>query len=181
MRLDDAALERYSRQIILPQIGGRGQERLLATRVGVVGEGDAVDVALDLLARAGLPTGPVSTANVLVDLSPGGRVARETYAVTRPAILGRVSDVAACVTTVVGRPCARCVADDEPIAHDGTLAALVPAAAGALGALAALEALRVVMLRPAAGRRTLIDLGTGVFDATPLPSTRGCRACGAPA
>jgi adenylyltransferase/sulfurtransferase len=34
--LNDAQVERYSRQIILPEIGGRGQKRLLAAAVAIV-------------------------------------------------------------------------------------------------------------------------------------------------
>lgn len=37
--LDEARIQRYSRQIVLPEIGGHGQERLLATRVLLVGAG----------------------------------------------------------------------------------------------------------------------------------------------
>lgn len=35
--LDEACIERYSRQIILPQVGGKGQEKLLGSRVLVDG------------------------------------------------------------------------------------------------------------------------------------------------
>ena len=39
MRLDDEQIERYSRQLILAEVGPRGQERLGAARVAVVGDG----------------------------------------------------------------------------------------------------------------------------------------------
>ena len=38
-RFDDDELERYARQIVLPEVGGRGQERLRAARVCLVGLG----------------------------------------------------------------------------------------------------------------------------------------------
>ena len=65
--LADALIERYSRQIILPQVGGKGQEKLLASRVlvdippapsGTVGAeaGLAHAAALLYLAAAGVGT-----------------------------------------------------------------------------------------------------------------------------
>lgn len=65
--LADALIERYSRQIILPQVGGKGQEKLLASRVlvdmppapsGTVGAeaGLAPAAALLYLAAAGVGT-----------------------------------------------------------------------------------------------------------------------------
>ena len=45
MNLTDAQIERYSRHIILPEVGGKGQARLLAGRVLIVGAGPAGCVA----------------------------------------------------------------------------------------------------------------------------------------
>jgi len=109
--LTDAQIERYSRQILLPEVGGRGQERLLAARVAVGGERTTAALAATLLARAGIGTllvsasadtlpepgpdcrlyrapGPIeqATADVavnLVDLTPG-----ETDAVASGVLLG---------------------------------------------------------------------------------------------
>ena len=50
--LSDENLERYARQVIMPEVGEDGQERLLAARVLVVGAG-AVD-QLGLLALVGV-------------------------------------------------------------------------------------------------------------------------------
>ncbi len=54
--LEDAQIERYSRQIILPQVGGKGQERLLRSQVYVDGDGLPAAAALFYLVAAGVGT-----------------------------------------------------------------------------------------------------------------------------
>src|SRR5919204_1481442 len=54
--LSDSQIERYSRQIILPQVGGKGQEKLLRARVLVNGNGPLQTTALFYLAAAGVGT-----------------------------------------------------------------------------------------------------------------------------
>lgn len=54
--LSDSQIERYSRQIILPQVGGKGQEKLLHARVLVNGSGLLQSTALLYLAAAGVGT-----------------------------------------------------------------------------------------------------------------------------
>ncbi len=54
--LEDAQIERYSRQIILPQVGGRGQEKILRSRVYVDGDGLLATTALLYLVAAGVGT-----------------------------------------------------------------------------------------------------------------------------
>ncbi len=60
--LADAQIERYSRQIILPQVGGRGQEKILQSRVYVDGDGLLATAALFYLAAAGVGTLGVARA-----------------------------------------------------------------------------------------------------------------------
>jgi adenylyltransferase/sulfurtransferase len=52
--LSDDELERYARQIVLPQIGGLGQRRLKAARALVVGAGGIGSAAIPALAGAGI-------------------------------------------------------------------------------------------------------------------------------
>jgi adenylyltransferase/sulfurtransferase len=54
MTLSDAQVERFSRQIILPQIGVTGQERLLSAAVAIDGCGPGLSIAAQYLAGAGI-------------------------------------------------------------------------------------------------------------------------------
>jgi molybdopterin/thiamine biosynthesis adenylyltransferase len=86
--LSDPQIERYSRQIILPQVGGRGQKRLLQASILVSGESALQTGALLYLAAAGVgrlgiygikelsivavlsPEPPASAATALPRLNP---------------------------------------------------------------------------------------------------------------
>ena len=52
--LSDDELERYSRHIVLPQLGGVGQRRLKAASVAVIGAGGIGSAAIPALAGAGI-------------------------------------------------------------------------------------------------------------------------------
>ena len=54
MSLSDAELERYARQIVLPQVGGPGQRRLKASSVALIGAGAIGSAVLPALAGAGV-------------------------------------------------------------------------------------------------------------------------------
>lgn len=52
--LTEAQIDRYSRQIILPEVGGRGQERLQTARLALCAEWTDLLLVLDYLAGAGI-------------------------------------------------------------------------------------------------------------------------------
>jgi molybdopterin/thiamine biosynthesis adenylyltransferase len=54
MPLSEVQIERYSRQIILPEVGGRGQTRLLQSAVTVVGDGPLAYTVMLYLTAAGV-------------------------------------------------------------------------------------------------------------------------------
>lgn len=56
MALTDKQVERYSRQIILEQVGGAGQEKLLSSKVLIIGAGGLGAPAALYLAAAGIGT-----------------------------------------------------------------------------------------------------------------------------
>ena len=54
MQLSDKDIDRYSRNIILPEIGGEGQSKLLQSKVLVIGMGGLGSPLLMYLAAAGI-------------------------------------------------------------------------------------------------------------------------------
>jgi len=51
--LDDAAIERFARQIVVPGVGAEGQERICSTRIVVIGEPAGVALARTYACAAG--------------------------------------------------------------------------------------------------------------------------------
>ncbi len=56
MALTDGQIERYSRQIIVPRLGGRGQERILAANLIIAGDKRDIEAPLAYLVGAGVGT-----------------------------------------------------------------------------------------------------------------------------
>ncbi len=65
--LTEAQIRRYGRHVLLPELGGRGQARVCAGAVRVVGEGLAAEAAVLYLVAAGGGRGAVP-----VGRGPGG-------------------------------------------------------------------------------------------------------------
>jgi molybdopterin/thiamine biosynthesis adenylyltransferase/rhodanese-related sulfurtransferase len=74
VKLDTATLRRYSRQILVPEIGVAGQERLMSSSALVVGAGGLGSAALQALAAAGVGRLTLLDADVVDDTN----LARQT-------------------------------------------------------------------------------------------------------
>lgn len=82
--LTPAQVERYSRQLLLPEVGGAGQARLLAARVLVVGAGGLGSPALLYLAAAGVGTLVIADGDAVDRTNLGRQILHDEAAIGRP-------------------------------------------------------------------------------------------------
>jgi molybdopterin/thiamine biosynthesis adenylyltransferase len=119
MSLTDAQIDRYSRQIIVPRIGGRGQERLLAARMLLVGDARDIEAPLAYLVGAGVGT-------ICLKLS-GDRAAFSEKRELNPDVTIAFADESQeridCALMIIGSEAARKAADE--IANDRDVHAAV--------------------------------------------------------
>jgi hypothetical protein len=193
--LDDVQTDRYSRQIVLSEIGGRGQERLLASTVTIHGGGDAASICASQLAGAGVGGLVVSNAALRSELAREGRnpdcAIVDRSSATADLVVG-IGDMVAgldCASPILwgfaeeervsrvyfpaGRACLPCLEDLLRRRERGN------ASAQALGALLALDALRV-LLGLEDGRdpsRLQIDLTRGSAQVQACRSRPDCPSC----
>lgn len=83
--LREDQVQRYARQILLREVGGRGQLRLLAARVRVHGEGRAAEEAATYLAAAGVGA-------LVLDAALAARIGPRLAALNADAALMRPGD-----------------------------------------------------------------------------------------
>jgi adenylyltransferase/sulfurtransferase len=111
--LADDQIDRYSRQILLPEIGARGQERLIAASAAILGAGSLAHLCALYLAGAGVgrigllmpDTSPAvadeALAQDLTELNPEVRIEH----LTLPSPLApRTSNLAPLPSSLVPRP-----------------------------------------------------------------------------
>lgn len=84
MSLTEDERRRYSRSIVLPQLGEAGQQKLLASRVLVVGAGGLGSPLLSYLAAAGIGTLGIIDGDRVEMTNLGRQIAHETADIGRP-------------------------------------------------------------------------------------------------
>lgn len=131
--LSTSDAERFARQIILPQIGALGQERLLSSQVELCARGPAADALRLYLVAAGVT---VVAAQPESDEEALRVVAVESAAEADRWLLGPLG-----VAHSAGSPCGRCLAVALRGALPGALAPAIALAAGCLAAAPILLAL----------------------------------------
>lgn len=202
--LRDDQIERYARQIVLPEIGGRGQERLLAATVAVIDDGD--DPAREVAATAVLYLTAAGVGRIAYR-GPGVERVSESVRARNPdaellmhlpdsldvdvRVLEEAEATAAGGTALVlgipsasrqtvfsfppGRSCGECLRALWPAVERGPRAA---AADLSLGALLAAEALvRLGLDRDAPARALALDLSTLRITTAVLGPRATCPVC----
>src|SRR5580692_8083635 len=146
MTLTDAQIDRYSRQIIVPHIGGLGQERLLAARILLCGDARDIEAPLAYLVGAGV-------GSIILKLSAGQSLSSETRELNADVSVtiadGSKSRVDLALV-IIGSLAARKIA--EEIANDRHVRALV---------FARLDAPGKILVIPDAQCAGTIDAGFG--------------------
>lgn len=198
--LSNSQVERYCRQIVLPEMGSLGQERLLRSTVSIRGEGSAVAMCVSYLAGAGV--GRLAVARIpglATGVRPGDNpdcsildapvedtdVSVWVGEIPGPAARGAVLWGRAAGDTLVrvafprDRACPECLRA-AALADAGEPPS--PASEITLGAVLAADTLRVLLglALPAAPEVFRNDLARGEFTLAPLPSRPGCPVCVAP-
>ena len=115
--LREDQIRRYARQILLREVGGTGQARLLAGRAVVVGDGAAAEEAATYLAAAGVGV-------VVLDDALAARVADRLQRMNPDVRVERASeDATRLAVTSAGAPATRITPEPADDRLAGTLAA----------------------------------------------------------
>jgi len=112
MTLTDAQIERYSRQIIVPRVGGRGQERLLAARMLLAGDARDIEAPLAYLVGAGVGAIGVRVAGGRGGFAGKIAAARELNADVSVTVADESQGRVDLALLIVGSDAARKVADE---------------------------------------------------------------------
>jgi hypothetical protein len=112
MTLTDAQIERYSRQIIVPRVGGRGQERLIAARMLLAGDARDIESPLAYLVGAGVGAIDVRVAGGQSGFAGKIAAARELNAGVSVTVADESKGRVDLALLIVGSEAARKVADE---------------------------------------------------------------------
>ena len=187
MALTDEQLERYSRHIILREIGVRGQKKLLAAKVLIIGAGGLGAPAAMYLAAAGVGTIGIADCDNVELSNLQRQIIHKTADIGKPKVQSAAETIKelindACVlgrkpfchagilrfegqlmTYVPGQgPCYRCIFEAPPpkdAVPSCREAGVIGAMAGIIGSMQALEAVKYIT-----GQGELLTGAMLVFD-----------------
>ena len=205
MGLTDEQIERYSRHIILKEIGVKGQQKLLDAKVLIIGAGGLGAPAAMYLAAAGVGT-IGNTYQIFVDASNIRELIRDydfiidgtdnfpaKFLINDACVLEKKPFSHAGIIRFKGQlmtyipnqgPCYRCVFKDPPpkdAVPTCKQAGVVGAMGGVIGSLQAMEAIKYIVGvgENLVGRLLTYDALKNEFHSIKLPSVNGkCPVCG---
>jgi len=184
MPLSDEDIDRYSRQILVSEIGGRGQERLLRSSVLCVGDADELRTAAQYLAAAGItvrtraasPTEAPHSFDLLITSGGCDDEQRQLGEGLAPAVMrsGGDADAVWYSRRTRAHDCPICIGEVGRAAAHGFSASPPTRTGIAAGAALALDAMKELLGIP--GSRDVVAFGHGgssrrviALDATQCP------------
>ncbi len=207
MDFTETQIERYSRHIILPDFGGKGQKKLAASKTLVIGAGGLGSPAALYLAAAGVGTLGLVDGDV-VDLSnlqrqilhttanigkPKVESGREMLIAINPDVTVKTyqmnidaDNIMGILTTLKphnGFPCYRCLYAEPPptgLVPNCQEAGVLGVLAGTIGVLQAAEAIKEIVGigTSLAGSMLIYDALEMSFYKTRIPKDPQCPLCG---
>jgi molybdopterin/thiamine biosynthesis adenylyltransferase/rhodanese-related sulfurtransferase len=195
--LSDVQRQRYSRHLLIPEVGPDGQVRLLGSKVLLVGAGGLGSPAALYLAAAGVGTLGIVDFDT-VDLSNLQRVVLDgtdsfetRYLLNDAAVIAGIPVVHASVYRFEGQltvfdppdgPCYRCLYPTPPppeLAPACSVAGVLGVVPGIMGLLQANEVLKLLLGigSTLAGRLVLYDALEGEFTELRLRRDPACPVC----
>src|SRR6266700_4154708 len=209
MELTEEQFQRYARHLILDEVGEEGQEKLLTSRVLVVGAGGLGSPMLLYLAAAGIGTigiidhervDPDNATEIIAgyDLVADGSDNFATrylltdlcFRLKKPLVAAALSPFEGQISTFkpylgAGHPCYRCLFRDPPppdLVPRCETAGILGAVAGVLGTLQAVEVLQELLQLGESldGTLLLYDALRARFHRVKLPKDPDCPTCGGP-
>jgi molybdopterin/thiamine biosynthesis adenylyltransferase/rhodanese-related sulfurtransferase len=198
--LDDAQRVRYSRHVLIPEIGVAGQQRLLNANVLVIGAGGLGSPAALYLGAAGIGRLGIVDDDVVDESNLQRQVLHSTAALGESKIASaeerirglRIPVVHGSIFRFEGQatvfapgdgPCYRCLFPQPPppelapsCAEGGVLGVLP----GVIGSIQGAEALKLVLGigEPLIGRLLLYDALASTFDEVAVRRDPNCPVCG---
>src|SRR4030042_1813113 len=155
MKFSEVQIHRYSRQMILPGVGGRGQRKLTEAKVFIMGAGGLGSPAALYLAAAGVGTLGLADSDLVLDGSdnfPTRFLVNDAcYFERKTLISGAILRFEGQLSTFkphANGPCYRCLLPEPPLpGHVPSCqeAGVLGAVAGIIGLFQANEALKEIL------------------------------------
>ena len=190
MALTDEQIERYSRHIILKEVGAKGQKKLLNAKVLIIGAGGLGAPAAMYLGAAGVGTNIIADYDFIIDGTdnfPAKFLINDACVMAKKPFshAGIIRFKGQLMTYVPGEgPCYRCVFKNPPpkdAVPTCKQAGVIGAMGGVIGSLQAMEAIKYILGVGdlLTGQLLTYDAIKQEFHKIKLPwNGKGCAVCG---
>src|SRR5918997_1774296 len=189
MEFTEEQINRYSRHILLPEVGGKGQKKIAKSKILLVGAGGLGSPAALYLAAAGVGTIGLIDYDVVIDgvdnFPTKFLINDACFFAGKPLVHGGILRFDGRVTTIIPKKsaCYRCVFKMPPpagLVASCQEAGVIGVLAGIIGTIQATEALKLILGigRPLTDRLLDFDAKKTLFREIKVKRNPDCPLCG---